>query len=370
MTASGRVTWRSICCQPSRASRKSLPPVRLSRCPPVRLSACPPVRLPRRPGHLAPAQHMKMQMIHALPRIFPVLVTIRYPPGSSPSSSPPRPRTSAAAPAASPFCSLRVPDRRDVLRRNHQHMGRRPGVDVPEGDHILRSLHDRRRDLARHDPAEQTISHRSPVVGRQRQRPRRRSPPSRTAVCGGPGSPAAKPAARSRSISSAVSPPSGPITMVSGVCRHHRRDRCSARIRHPAWPARAAVPQAVERDRLLHPRRPGGAALLHRLQRVPPQPLEVLGPQPAGDARRPLGLQRDHRRDAELGRLLHQPGEPVPIPGSHRKRQLRRPCAPVRPRSPPRPRSSPTLTSRPSPTSPSPSRTSTDSPSSARRTRR
>ena len=252
-------------------------------------------------------------------------------------------------------------------------MRRRPGVDVPERQRVVRALHDRRRDLARDDLAEEAVSHRSPVVcAGRRRRPPRRSRRSRTAACAGPAPPDGNPRRDSAPAPPSVSPPSGP---------DHDGERRRRRARPAAAPPPASASQrwpgqsAARRDSSSDsgsstPRGPRRAALLDRLERLPPQPLEVLRPDSAGDARRPLRLERNDRGHAELRRLLHQPGEAVAVTRAHRERQLRRPSAPLRCVDLDRPRLARPHQPPPVPTSPRRPAPPPRRPSSARRTRR
>ena len=92
--------------------------------------------------------------------------------------------------------------------------------------------------------------------------------------------------------------------------------------------------------------------------------------QPRGDPAGALGLERHDPGDAELDGLLDHPREALPVPRSHRQRKLRRTRACAR-RSP---HPLPSCGRRPPgalcPTRPAPSRSPTCSPGRARRTRR
>lgn len=66
-----------------------------------------------------------------------------------------------ASDAAHQHLMLRIDlvETRNVDARNHQHVDRRLWIDIPEGDDVFILEHDVRRDLARHDLAEETIGH-------------------------------------------------------------------------------------------------------------------------------------------------------------------------------------------------------------------
>src|SRR5215216_2252873 len=52
-----------------------------------------------------------------------------------------------------------IVERRDMVARNDHDMDGRLGIDVAEGDAVLRLRHDGRGNLLSHDPAKETISH-------------------------------------------------------------------------------------------------------------------------------------------------------------------------------------------------------------------
>src|SRR5688500_6798506 len=86
-----------------------------------------------------------------------------------------------------------ISNRRDVSRRYHQHMDRCACVDVAKGERVLRPLHDLRRDLTRHDFAEETVSHARSAIGRPMLPRQRLMPRFRTAGYGCRASPAGSP---------------------------------------------------------------------------------------------------------------------------------------------------------------------------------
>ena len=130
---------------------------------PFRRSARPPVRhsTPAASSSSVPPARGSADDPHSAPRPCPVFVTIRYPPASSPSSV----ATSAANLSSRP--SSRSPSAPLASRTaamcfvgiTSTCVGAR-GSTSRKATALLRSFHDRRRDLARHDPAEQTVSHR------------------------------------------------------------------------------------------------------------------------------------------------------------------------------------------------------------------
>ena len=135
----------------------------------------------RRPAQLPAAEHMKMQMIHALPCVATCIrhdaIAIGVQPmlarqlGRKPQQLPEQPFT------------LRAPEitnRSDMPGRYDQQMHRSLGIDVLERNGVLGPLHDLGRYFAGYNPAEQTVSHAYPAVVRSTQSQPRRAPRFRT----------------------------------------------------------------------------------------------------------------------------------------------------------------------------------------------
>ena len=132
------------------------------------------------------------------------------------------------------------------------------------------------------------------------------------------------PPRREALASCSVSPPSGPTTTVTGTPPSAAGAASPGAIGQPAR-ASAGCARGSRRARrgsstCAGPRR---AALLHRLERLAPKLRQVARRGPGRHARGPLGLERDDLGDAELGGLLHQPGEPLAVARPDRERQLR-----------------------------------------------
>ena len=68
--------------------------------------------------------------------------------------------------------SILGPDRGSILDMapgNDEHVGRGDGVEVPEGDRVVAGRHAVRRDIARDDPAEDTVGHPNPNLLRDEE---------------------------------------------------------------------------------------------------------------------------------------------------------------------------------------------------------
>ena len=190
---------------------------------------------------------------------------------------PPRPRRRAAGPSRrSPSGPSASRTAATWLVGNHQHVHRRLRIDVPEGQRVVRALDDRRRNLARHDPAEQAVSHGPPLSARGVTA----AAAARAAVSNrrvwAPGARAGSPPRRSARRSSRSVRPPGRSTTVTGLSVQRRRRR-----RHRAASASQRVPSAGSRDELRRAarerstsRRPGRPALLDGLERRAPELVE------------------------------------------------------------------------------------------------
>ena len=118
------------------------------------------------PTQLAPAQDMKMQVIHALacnlPGVgdYPITVRIEpFFPGQLCGEGEQLSKESLAV------FTVGLPHGRNVPGGNYQDVSGCLGIDVTERKRIRRALDNLRRDLAGHDFTEQTISHGFPAVG-------------------------------------------------------------------------------------------------------------------------------------------------------------------------------------------------------------
>jgi len=134
--------------------------------PPFSLS---PFSLPWGPPHRAAAQDMQMQVIHALAAISPGI-------GHDPIAARIEPkfgcnlRSKGKEPAQHPLPHFALGLARGayVGERDHQHVGRRHWLDIPECNELRRFLHDAATDFTVRDLAENAVSHRLLPNARQR----------------------------------------------------------------------------------------------------------------------------------------------------------------------------------------------------------